>query len=269
MFFFALLFVWLIDLFIDRLIGLLIYWLIDWLIDWLFYWLFYWLIYWMIDWLIDWSIDWLIVLLIDLLIDLLNDWLIDWLIDRLLFLLGQLQPDWLLPRQIFGRDAAALDSSHCRRQSGRAGSHGHPERLDGFGIYLKMKRRLEIIIKILPCPTLTHSHLIPSNFPSPPHKLQALSGDASVVSLFELWRSAYKGHEQDPVVWQNILTHVGRLSALLAYTDAYKQYQQYAQELLLPVLKSVGWSTKEGQGDLPHKNEIGPTFDFPQNHCVW
>ncbi|OWA50569.1 Puromycin-sensitive aminopeptidase [Hypsibius exemplaris] len=78
----------------------------------------------------------------------------------------------------------------------------------------------------------------------------ALSGDGSITTLFELWRSAYKVHEQDPIVWQNILTHVGRLSALFAYTDVFEQYQKFAQDLLLPVLKSIGWSTKEGQGHL-------------------
>lgn len=69
-----------------------------------------------------------------------------------------------------------------------------------------------------------------------------------MVSLFDLWRNAYKNHEHDPIVWQNILTHIGRMSALMAYTDSSEQYNQFVYEILLPVLEVVGWQAKEAQG---------------------
>ncbi|XP_055351722.1 puromycin-sensitive aminopeptidase-like [Paramacrobiotus metropolitanus] len=77
-----------------------------------------------------------------------------------------------------------------------------------------------------------------------------MSGNVSITALFDLWRTAYKTHERDPIVWQNILTHVGRFAGLMAYTDSLEKYQQFTQDLLLPVLDIVGWQAKEGQGHL-------------------
>lgn len=68
-------------------------------------------------------------------------------------------------------------------------------------------------------------------------------------NLLDLWQNAYKNHERDPIVWQNILSHLGRLAALMSYTDCLDEFKGFTHEMLLPVLEVVGWQAKGDRGE--------------------
>jgi len=66
---------------------------------------------------------------------------------------------------------------------------------------------------------------------------------ASVLKVVEAFRT-----EMNYTVWNDLCSNLTSLLLLLQYTSFHDNYESFLRQLYAPVMATVGWDAKDGEG---------------------